>query len=76
MPGPQFFETRMGHKFYEADVPRIAKALESIATSLAILAAQVPKPAAEMPHQPVTKGPPPAPSASQDFGQQIKEGGL
>ncbi|MBA4372307.1 MAG: hypothetical protein C0402_05545 [Thermodesulfovibrio sp.] len=32
--GPQFFETRMGQKFYTADVPRIAKALERIADSM------------------------------------------
>ncbi len=29
-----FFQTRMGQKFYEADVPRIAKALERIADAL------------------------------------------
>jgi hypothetical protein len=31
MPGPEFFQTRMGQKFFESDVPRIARALESIA---------------------------------------------
>lgn len=35
---PEFFQTHMGHKFYEGHVPRIAKALESIAASLAVLA--------------------------------------
>ena len=30
----QFFNTLMGRKFYEADVPRIAKALENIAIEL------------------------------------------
>jgi hypothetical protein len=30
MPGPQFFQTRMGQKFYGSDVPRIAEALEEI----------------------------------------------
>lgn len=30
----QFFETRMGQKFYTSDVPRIATALERIATAL------------------------------------------
>lgn len=29
-----FFKTRMGQKFYEADVPRIAKALEKIGREL------------------------------------------
>ncbi len=32
--GPEFFQTVMGHKFYEADVPRIARALESIAVEM------------------------------------------
>jgi hypothetical protein len=32
--GPQFFQTRMGTRFYEADVPRIANALERIAAAL------------------------------------------
>ncbi|UCC72021.1 MAG: hypothetical protein JSV86_16885 [Gemmatimonadota bacterium] len=30
----EFWQTRMGHKFYQADVPRIAKALERIADAL------------------------------------------
>jgi len=34
MPGPEFFTTRMGHCFYEATMPRIATALERIATAL------------------------------------------
>ena len=29
-----FYQTRMGQKFYESDVPRIAKALERIADKL------------------------------------------
>jgi hypothetical protein len=32
--GPEFFQTRIGHKFYDVDVPRIAKALERIAALL------------------------------------------
>ena len=39
MPGPQFFETIMGARFYKGDVPRIGKALKSIAESLEVLAA-------------------------------------
>lgn len=31
----EFFKTRMGHKFYEHDVPRIADALEKIGEALA-----------------------------------------
>lgn len=34
MPGPEFFETGMGRKFFECDVPRLAKALERIADAL------------------------------------------
>ena len=32
--GPSFFQTLMGHTFYEGTVPRIAKALERIAAAL------------------------------------------
>ena len=32
--GIEFFNTMMGRKFYEADVPRITKALERIADAL------------------------------------------
>lgn len=32
--GPEFFQTRMGQKFYEHDVPKITKTLESIAAEL------------------------------------------
>jgi hypothetical protein len=32
--GPEFFQTVMGHQFYEGTMPRIAKALEKIAASL------------------------------------------
>lgn len=32
--GPEFFQTVMGRKFYEADVPRALKALERIADAL------------------------------------------
>lgn len=31
---PEFFQTIMGKKFYEGDVPRIAKALETIARKM------------------------------------------
>jgi len=34
MPGPEFFQTRMGQKFYGSDVPRIAKTLEDILVEL------------------------------------------
>lgn len=30
MSGPQFFQTIMGRKFYEGDVPQITKALKGI----------------------------------------------
>lgn len=35
---PKFHETLMGRKFYEADLPRAIKALESIAKSLGTIA--------------------------------------
>lgn len=34
MAGPEFFQTLMGKRFYEGDVPRIIKALERIADAL------------------------------------------
>jgi hypothetical protein len=42
--GPKFFETRVGQKFYDGTMPRIAHALESIAASLEQLAAEATKP--------------------------------
>ena len=39
----EFFQTHMGRKFYEADVPRIANALERIATALEVLANNQPR---------------------------------
>lgn len=32
--GPKFFQTMMGKKFYEADVPRLVRVLERIAKAL------------------------------------------
>jgi len=34
MPGPEFFQTGMGHKFYEGTMPRLANALVHIADAL------------------------------------------
>ena len=34
MSGPQFFQTRMGQKYFESTAPRIADALENIAKEL------------------------------------------
>jgi DNA repair ATPase RecN len=31
---PEFFKTVMGHKFYEADIPRLTSVLEKIANQL------------------------------------------
>ena len=47
MPGPEFFQTGMGHKFYDSDVPRIVKALERIAAALEKLAEPKPPSLAE-----------------------------
>lgn len=38
--GPDFFQTRMGVRFYEVEVPRIARSLERIADALEKLALQ------------------------------------
>jgi hypothetical protein len=35
MAGPEFFQTQMGHRFFEGTMPRIADALRTIATQLA-----------------------------------------
>lgn len=32
--GPEFFQTYMGRKYYERDVPRIVEALERIAMAM------------------------------------------
>jgi hypothetical protein len=32
--GPEFFQTVMGHRYYDGTMPRIAKALERIAKAL------------------------------------------
>lgn len=37
MPGPEFFQTPMGHKFYEGTMPAIAKNLTELSKSLACL---------------------------------------
>ena len=38
MPGPQFFETRMGHTFYEHQLPSLIKAIEANTAALNKLA--------------------------------------
>jgi uncharacterized protein (DUF2164 family) len=43
---PEFFQTRMGHQFYNGTMPRIAKALEAIAEQLTVLTEQLAKQAA------------------------------
>lgn len=46
MPGPEFFQTGMGHKFYEGTLPRIADSLARIATAMekTLAAAEAGKP--------------------------------
>ncbi len=34
MAGPEFFQTVMGHRYYDSTMPRIAAALETIAVEL------------------------------------------
>lgn len=33
-PGPEFFQTIMGRKFFDGDLPRLIKALETIASKM------------------------------------------
>ena len=39
----EFFQTQMGRKFYEHDIPKITKALEAMAKSLETIAEQIKK---------------------------------
>jgi len=34
MMGPEFFQTGMGRKFYEADVPKLIEAINRLATAI------------------------------------------
>lgn len=34
MPGPEFFETRMGRKFFEMDVPDLTEAINRLASAI------------------------------------------
>jgi hypothetical protein len=34
MPGPEFFETRMGHAFYDGTMPKLADAMKRVASAL------------------------------------------
>ena len=36
MPGPEFFQTKMGQRFYQSTMPRIAEALEKLANNKGI----------------------------------------
>lgn len=54
-----FYRTQMGHRFYESTMPRIAAALERIATALekgALLAAPPPAQEAERDSMPQSGG--------------------
>jgi hypothetical protein len=42
MGGPQFFETRMGQRFYEHTMPEVAKQLARIADALENIASRQP----------------------------------
>ena len=41
MAGVDFFQTRMGHRFYEATMPKIADQLERLNTNLEALVAEL-----------------------------------
>ena len=40
MAGDDFFKTRMGHRFYEATMPKIADELERLNTNIEALVAE------------------------------------
>lgn len=50
-PGPEFHETRMGLRFFEGTLPRIADALERIAEALEAQGAALGGPAASPPEK-------------------------
>lgn len=54
MSAPEFFMTRMGQRFYEATMPRIADQLERLNANLEALLAELRK-----------QGAPPAPPTAQ-----------
>jgi hypothetical protein len=41
MPGDEFFKTRMGQRFYEATMPKIADQLERLNTNIEALVAEL-----------------------------------
>lgn len=43
MAGDEFFKTRMGHRFYEATMPKIADQLERLNTNIEALVAELRK---------------------------------
>lgn len=45
--GPEFFQTRMGMRFFEVEVPRIVSALERIAAAMEKANEKVPPPSAD-----------------------------
>lgn len=44
MSGPSFFQTIMGRKFFEGDVPALVKNLGRIADALETIASRLPEP--------------------------------
>ena len=43
MPGPEFFQTQMGRRFYEHSVPELVKQIARVADALEALLAVLPK---------------------------------
>lgn len=62
--GPEFFQTKMGHQFYDGTMPRLAKAAESIADSLQRLAENSRPPG--VPHTPAQEPQPDPPVVGRD----------
>ncbi len=61
MAGDDFFRTRMGQRFYEATMPKIADQLERLNTNIEALVAELRK----MPDPPLDRGPVTAPNRDQ-----------
>ena len=41
MTGPEFFQTRMGMRFYEATMPKVADQLERLSTNIEALVTEL-----------------------------------
>ena len=61
MSAPEFFQTRMGQRFYEATMPKLAEQLERLNANLEALLAEL----REQPKAPPSPSTPPSPGHAQ-----------